>query len=143
MLLAPEKTGGSAMVTMTGLTDSQVAAHVVARGMSTTYPLCCVVMELSAQLEKRGLDLELAWIPRDKNAEADALADGIVEGFSPCMRVGGDGIKSIPWLVLPELLAAGQGFHDARHKRVHPGPLPDHAARPRLAGDRLRDREPW
>ena len=49
VLLAPADRSGAGVVGITGLTDSQVSAAVVARGMSTTYPLCCVAMELAAQ----------------------------------------------------------------------------------------------
>ena len=88
ILLVPPEVGGAGTVVATGLTDSQVAAAVVSRGMSTAYPLSCVAMELAAQLEERRLDLSLEWIPRGENAEADALADGRVEGFDPALRVG-------------------------------------------------------
>ena len=36
-------------VEVTGHTDSAVSAHVVARGITTAFPLCIVAMELSAQ----------------------------------------------------------------------------------------------
>jgi hypothetical protein len=88
ILLVPPEAPGTGTMMITGLTDSQVSASVVARGMSTAYPLCCVAMELAAQLEQRGLDLTLEWAPRDRNVEADSLADGRFEGFSPGRRVG-------------------------------------------------------
>ena len=127
-------------MTITGFTDSQVSASVVARGMSTAFPLCCVVMELAAQLEHRGLDLCLEWAPRDKNAEADALADGRTEGFSQDLRVGRS-VQDLPWRVLPGLLRAGEAFYAASKKRPRPAAEPVKGRR--LAGDRLRDREPW
>jgi len=140
-LLTPENAAGPGSIGLTGLTDSQVASKVLARGMSTTYPLCCVAMELAAQLERRNLDLELEWIPRGANAEADKLADGCTQGFSTELRRGTT-LDALPWLVLPGLLEAGAAFHAASSRPPASGP--DSAAkRPRLAGDRLRDREPW
>ena len=108
--------------------------------MSTTYPLCCVARELAAQLEQRGLDLTLKWAPRDRNAEADALADGRSEGFNPDLRVGGR-VGDIKWLVLPGLLRTGEAFYGATTKRRQPVAAPSSGKR--LAGERLRDREPW
>ena len=128
------------MVGITGITDSQVSAAVVSRGMSTAYPLCCVVMELAAQLEERGLELDLAWAPRDQNAEADRLADGKYDGFSEGLRRGGR-LSDIPWLALPGLLRTGGAFYDAAGARR--ADAPPSGQRKRLAGDRLRDREPW
>ena len=98
-------------------------------------------MELSAQLEARGAELDLQWIPRDSNAEADRLADGDYDGFSPANRVGGC-ISQMQWMVLDRLLEYGREVHGARKAqgeaeagtRKRPGSL---------AGGRLRDKEPW
>ena len=68
--------------------------------------MCCVAMEMAAQLERRGAELALEWIPREKNAEADRLADGDATGFSPEMCVGRD-LGQVRWLVLDSLLRAG------------------------------------
>ena len=97
------------MVVVQGLTDSQVSSNVVARGLTTTYPLCCVAMELAAQLERRGAELSLEWVPRNMNAEADRLADGDATGFSPVNRVDLP-MEKVPWLVLSSLLKAGAAF---------------------------------
>ena len=140
VLLVPAGTPGAGTIMITGLTDSQVSASVVARGMSTAYPLCCVAMEMAAQLEQRGLDLALEWAPRDHNAEADALADGRVEGFDSAYRVGGRA-SDIPWLVLPGLLRTGEAFYKAAGKRPRADDFPK--AGKKLAGQRLKDREPW
>ena len=125
-------------VQVTGLTDSQVSSNVVARGQTTAFPLCCVAMELAAQLEARRLDLSLDWVPRDSNSEADALADGNTDGFNPELRVGFN-LEELPWLVLPGLLDEGHRFYTDGVGRQKPVP-----AEPRPAGrKRLRDREPW
>ena len=60
VLLAPPELdvpGRAGAVAVTGFTDSQVSAAVVSRGLTTAFPLCCVAMELSAQLEGRGAEL--------------------------------------------------------------------------------------
>jgi hypothetical protein len=37
--------------------------------------MCFVLMELSLQLLARNLSLELAWVPRAPNVQADTLTD--------------------------------------------------------------------
>ena len=83
VLLSPSKLaqGTLGTVVVTGLTDSLVSSSVPTRGMSTKFPLCVVSMELAAQLEARGAELLLGWIPREVNAEADRLAHGDTRGF--------------------------------------------------------------
>ena len=102
-------TPGMAKVAVTGDTDSQVSASVVARGASTSFPLCVVAMELAAQLEARASTLSLSWAPRYMNDEADALTNGRFEGFCPGKRISVT-MESLPWLRLPELLREGQEF---------------------------------
>ena len=147
VLLAPPELdcpGASGLVSVTGLTDSQVSANVVARGLTTSYPLCTMAMELAAQLEARGAELHLEWIPRAMNKEADALADGRTEGFDPCRRVSAD-VRSIEWLVLDRLLASGEAFHrDAniiRERRKNKTRVAETGGGGKR--QKLREREPW
>jgi len=146
VLLAPpelDARGAAGTVAVTGLTDSQVSAAVVTRGLTTAFPLCAVAMELSAQLEARGAELLLDWIPREQNKEADALADGRWVGFNQTLRVQAD-FRQVRWLVLDDLLAAGsQFFRDAaaakpRHK--HRQPRGRFVAQKR---QKLKERDPW
>ena len=95
-------------------------------------------MELAAQCEERGLDLHLDWVPREVNAEADALADGDFEGFSEDKRIEAD-LAEVTWLVLNGLLREGQEFYE---KGVGRGPPCAPAPRP-ARRERLRDRDPW
>ena len=141
---AEKLTGQRGAVAVTGFTDSQVASNVLRRGMTTSFPLCCVAMELAAQLEHRDAELCLEWTPREENREADALADGRTEGFSPALRAGQD-FTDIGWLVLPDLMAAGLQFHGAVKRPVAGSAAPgsDAAAGKRRRESRLRDREPW
>ena len=94
------------------MTDSQVSSAVVARGFSASYLRCVVAMELSAQLEARGAELYLGWIPRASNQEAGRLADASSEGFSEHVRVHADPTE-VKWLVFRELLRAGAEFHES------------------------------
>ena len=62
VLLSPPELQGdsvSGSVAVSGFTDSQVSASVVTRGLTTSYPLCTMAMELAAQLESRGAELNM------------------------------------------------------------------------------------
>ena len=109
--------------------------------------LCCVVMELAAQLETKNAELNLEWAPRDQNAEADALADGRTEGFDPARRAEAE-MKSLPWILLPKLMEAGTDHYKQQRTLLQEGGGSrgvDLAAagKRRKVGERLRDREPW
>ena len=67
---APSK----ARVVVPGFTDSMNSSLAVAWGVSTSFPLGVVCMELAAQCESANVLLELAWTPCGFNAEVDALS---------------------------------------------------------------------
>jgi hypothetical protein len=52
-------------------------------------------MELTAALAKRGLWLNLEWIPRELNVEADALTNLEFGSFDPALRI------PVSWSDLP------------------------------------------
>ena len=130
---------------VTSWTDSQVASAASHKGMSTTYPLCLVQMELAAQLEACRAVLTPDWAPRDMNVEADDLTNEDFSKFTPGLRIHVD-MDTLPWLVFPSLVREAREFYagvvadPARPQgpaRVWPG------ARPRARGKRLRDTDPW
>lgn len=90
-------------------TDNKGNSYAVRKMMSTAFPLNAMLMELSEQLEARQSWLDLAWVPRQQNLEADALTNGDFDAFSPSLRIEVD-LKSLPWVVLPEMLEAGAGM---------------------------------
>ena len=130
-----------------GLTDSQVSSHVVRKGSTTSFPLCVVAMELAAQLEARSATMELLWIPRDQNSEADRLADSDFGGFSPSLRVAAT-LEDVRFLVLQELVDAGlEWYTEAAEKhgggRSSASDRAAEAAPPAAKRPKLREREPW
>ena len=138
-----------ATVAVTGFTDSQVSANVVVRGISTSYPLCCVAMELAVQLERRGARLDLEWCPRELNQEADDLSNLKVGAFRPELRLHVDPQK-LPFIVLPQLMEAGSEFYKevraarAARKEGHSSVGGAPATHPsRRKGAPLKEREPW
>ena len=101
-------------------------------------------MELAAQLEARGAELFLDWIPRGSNREADRLADGDWSGFDESLRVHAE-LGEVRWLVLSELLDAGRRFFQAAKKERRGQKRASQAAGPGSGRRRqkLKEREPW
>ena len=108
-IAAPEGDVAKGAVQVTGFTDSMVAALVVGRGATSSFPLCLLAMEASAQMEARGVTLELNWVPREANEEADALSNFVFGGFRDENRVAMD-MTNLPFLVMPELLESSSVF---------------------------------
>ena len=67
-------------------TDNQGNSRVVARLLTTKFPLNAFLMELAVQLQRSNADLELYWLPRLQNIEADELTNGIYHRFAECNR---------------------------------------------------------
>ena len=74
-------------VAVTGITDNQGNSYIVAKGMTTKFPVAPVLMELVRQLACRQLWLGLVWAPREENTAADALTNSDFALFSLENRV--------------------------------------------------------
>jgi hypothetical protein len=138
-------TRGSVLGVARGWTDNKGNPAIHSRAMTTKYPLLLVLIELSAQSELRGLELDLGWAPREVNCEADALSNGQAKGFDPALRVHVRPSK-IPWVYMREMEAAAKEFAGdvARTKQVLKlVPRSEVAAKRRRAEDRLKFRDPW
>ena len=88
-------------------------------------------------MEKRQLDLTLTWVPREVNAEADALSNLRFEGFSPDLRIAAD-MSNLPFVVLPDLQRDATVFY----REIASAPK---APRRRARGKhtKLRESDPW
>ena len=84
---------------------------VVARLLTTKFPLACFLMELALQLQRREADLELFWLPRLQNEEADALTNQCYTAFDPAKRCRFD-VAEFEGIVLSQVLAAGQDLYE-------------------------------
>ena len=73
-----------------GLTDNQAITHVLKKFGSSSFPLSVVVMELACQLDAAGLELDLRWVPRLQNEEADQ-DPGRLFSFAIHPSLGNDG----------------------------------------------------
>jgi hypothetical protein len=123
-----------------GVTDNRGNAYVLDRLMSTRFPLCAVVMELAAQMEKKNARVALDWCPRELNVEADALANGDASLFDANLRVPLD-LTNIDWIVLDKLMKHGEEQELAKRSRPPPAPKAGGRKKPKWA--RLRVTDPW
>ena len=88
---------------MTAYTDNQANTHVLRRFGASKYPLSILVMELASQLDRLGIELDLRWLPRNQNEEADALTNGRFEDFREENRVGVD-FEKLEFMVMGSLM---------------------------------------
>ena len=73
---------------MTGSTDNQGNAYAVQKAMSTKYPLALLLMELSEEMRGQQVVLDLRWMPRETNQEADDLSNLKTGAFDPASGSG-------------------------------------------------------
>eukprot|EP00435_Cladocopium_sp_Y103_P069710 s303_g33.t2 len=83
----PLSRGKSKKFHLSAGTDNMGNRHLVSRLLTTKFPLCIILMQLAWWLHTRELELQLDWLPRLQNREADALTNGDFSGFDPSLRV--------------------------------------------------------
>lgn len=127
-----------------GLTDNQAITHVLRKFGSSSFPLSVVVMELACQLEAN-LELDLRWVPRLQNEEADALTNELFDGFSPENRIEVD-FNKLPFVLLWELMdLAGELDEEvkmAKTSREAKGDRPDSTKKAKKKGE-MKWKDPW
>ena len=127
-------------ITISAATDNSGNAQVLSRLMSSKFPLVVVLAELSAQLKAKGLRLNLSWVPREENEEADELTNQEVGRFNPEKRVKLE-VGSLKWICLDGYMAAASALYDEVVDRKR-------KAEQRTAGTGkklrpLKERDPW
>ena len=105
----PDLRSGCA-VSVGGLTDNRGNKFAAAKLLTTKWPLAAFVAEMAAQLEHRGILLQVEWVPRELNAEADSITNGQVDWLTASLRLKVV-LPELPFLILNELLAAGGEFY--------------------------------
>ena len=98
--------------------------------------------EFAEQLKARDLELDLEWVPRGQNEEADALTNGEYSSFSSERRIMVK-VEDLPFKILPRMVTiADELYADVKARREK---APKDAARAKKAGpkDRLTVRDPW
>lgn len=95
--------GSSRAVALTAYTDNCGNSHVLRKFGSSKFPLSIIVMELASQLDRQGVELQLEWIPRGQNCEADDLTNERFTDFDPARRI--DVVfEDLPFLVMSQLM---------------------------------------
>ena len=105
MVFSPkaEWTEGDSVVTLSALTDNLGNTHVLRKYGSSRYPLSIIAMELATQLDRRGIDLDLQWVPRWQNQEADDLTKQRFDDFDGRNRIEVK-FEELEFLVMSDLL---------------------------------------
>jgi len=126
----------AATLSVGGLTDNNGNRFAVTKMLTTKWPLLAFLAELSMQLEKRGVLLEVNWAPREQNTEADAITNMDYDWLRMENKVV-TVMGQLPFLILPELLAKGEFFYSGS-ETVNVGAPP-------VAKDKrsLRVKDPW
>ena len=78
----PEGPLRDAVVGVKAGTDNKGNTYLVDKLLTTSYPLCTVLMEVSAQAQAKGVSMQLGWLPRDANQPADDLTNEVFDKFS-------------------------------------------------------------
>ena len=125
----------------TGGTDNQGNSFVVARGLTSKFPLCAVMMQMATTLELRGMWLDLYWLPRERNQAAGALTNADFLLFDPVLRI------DVSW-PLPELTLMHRVLRGGAdlYKQVEADRLAGSRrgrARKTARAERLRNSDPW
>ena len=134
----PRSAKGRAMIA--GSTDNQGNAWVLSRLMSSKFPMLVVLGGIAVQLRARNLHLELDWVPRTKNEEADALTNHDFSAFSPDKRLNIDP-ENLGLIIMPELLDVAENLYKdivARRSRKAEGPAGGTKKKAKL-----RETDPW
>ena len=122
------------------ITDNLGNSYVLEKFMASTFPMSVVLMELSAQLGRMDMHLQLGWVPRDQNREADALTNECFADFNPAHRVEVQ-FDKLPFIVLDSLMSAAQELDAdvklAKTSKEAKVPLPN------AKRQKLRWTEPW
>ena len=126
---------------ITGFTDNASNSFVVDKYLSTKFPVSLVLMELAYQLGGMEVSLNLHWIPREQNEEADDLSKGRFEKFDPKKRIEVD-LEKMDFKIIPVLAeVAGRLDEEIRLKKV--SKEKKHPEKRTPAEEKLRMREPW
>ena len=112
--------------------------------MTTQYPLVAALMELAWKLHAANVNLDLYWLRRLQNSEADALTNCQFSGFDPAKRCRID-IASYKGEIFHQMLVLGEGLYadikDAKKKRLEKSDWRMKATRAKH--ETLRVRDPW
>ena len=132
------------LLTLSCGTDNLGNTFLLDRLLTTKYPLGVVLMEVVHQCRRRGLALRANWVPRLENQEADDLTNMEFKSFDPKKRLDVD-LERLEFGVLQDLFNVGDAYVSelADLKSKSKATVERVEKRRKLAGDSLRERDPW
>ena len=139
--LSHNKTG---LLTLSCGTDNLGNTFLLDRLLTTKYPLGVVLMEVAHQCRRKGLVLRANWVPRLENQEADDLTNLEFKSFDPKKRLDVD-LEELEFGVLQHLFDVGDAYVSelAELKAKSKSSEARGEKRRKLAGESLRERDPW
>ena len=88
MVFVDEESGNAkGTLNLSGMTDNLGNTSALAKLMSPKFPLIVIMTEMAAPLQAREAELDLQWIPRNQNEEADGLTNEDSSQFDPSRRI--------------------------------------------------------
>ena len=125
-------------------TDNRGNGSALNKLMTTKFPACAVLMELSAYMKRMSMKVVVEWTPRAGNREADHLANGEYSRFSPQNRVNVD-LAQMQWDVLPDVLSLGRSAEDDVRRLKESGQCLQRNVKrwKRKPDERMRLKDPW
>ena len=128
-------------ISLTGHTDNSGNVFALNRLMTSKFPLVVVLTELSAQMRAKRLDLELLWIPRNQNEEADAITNGHTDIFLPSREIKVE-VDNLPFLVLGKMVSVADHLYEQVRCRRASKTCAANLGKPGKARP-LKERDPW
>ena len=106
-----DEDGCEAQVYAEAFTDNRGNRFILRKSLSTKFPLTLLVIEVSEMMRKKNAMVDLLWIKRDLNQDADDLTNEEFGNFSEENRVYlKDG--KIQWEVMDDLLSSGMELYE-------------------------------
>ena len=142
----PEKFKLRGAMRISGTTDNLGNCYVLQRLLSCKFPLSIVVMELACQLERIGLELDLAWAPRNQNVEADALTNSEFQGFKESKRIRKE-LEEVKFILLHDLMQEAAEMNEelklAKSSKEAKGDRPEREEPQKKRKGQTRWQDPW
>ena len=108
--------------------------------MTSKFPLVVVLIELAEQLAAENVGLSLRWIPRLQNEEADALTNGVFDGFDEHRRIVAS-VSEMPFKIMNSLMSQVSSL--MAETNVLKTSVPVLCRAPFAKKLKLRESDPW
>ena len=133
---------GRAIAASKGITDNQGNSFLLNKMTSTRFPLNAILIQAATNLEVSGQWLDLQWVSREDNKEADALTNLDYKLFDAHRRIE-VGVDSATFPVLFYMLKEGRQLYENLEEQKRENRVQG-VKRQRVAlEDKLKSKDPW